>query len=96
MMAQPFSQAFGLGIRQKIDNRVAFQIDKDCPLAASAPPRPVIDGKHARDRPRLGNTLDSLHQPQQRVRADRHGQPLGQTHSDFAAQRQSKMTLQVT
>jgi hypothetical protein len=63
MMARPVSQAFSPAIRQKIDNRVAFQINKDCPVMLSAAPRPVIDSKNTRNRPRLGNAIGSPHQP---------------------------------
>jgi hypothetical protein len=38
MLAQPRGQAFGLTIRQKVDNRVAFQINQDRPVTLPATP----------------------------------------------------------
>jgi hypothetical protein len=56
MAAQPCGQAFGLSIGQQVDNRIALQINQDRPVAVSATPRPIIDGKDARNWRRFSTT----------------------------------------
>jgi hypothetical protein len=48
MLAQPRCQGFGLPVGQKINHRVAFQIDQDGPVSLSAAPRPIVNGKNPR------------------------------------------------
>ena len=94
MVAQPPGQGLGLPVRQEVDHRVALQVDQDGPVATAAAPCPVIDGQDAR-RGRRPIVVASLAcHAQQRVRADRHRQPLGQTLAGLAAERQSQAALQ--
>lgn len=93
VLTQPPGQGLGLPVRQEIDHRIALQVDQDGPVAATPAPCPVIDGKDARGGRRLVVVASLACHPQQRVRTDRHGQPLGQALAGLAAQRQSQAAL---
>ena len=83
-----------MAIRQEIDNLVPLQINKDCPIAMTTAPRPVVDSEYSRVG-RIKASAGLAHQPQQRVCAGWHGQPLGQPHAGLSTKRQSEMALQV-
>ena len=92
--AQPPGQGLGLPVRQEVDHCVALQVDQDGPVAAAPAPCPVIDGQDARSGWRLVVVSGLARHAQQRVRADRHGQPLGQALAGLAAEGQSQAALQ--
>jgi len=90
VLMQPPCQSVGLAVGQKVDHRVALQIDEDRAVATAAAPSPVVNGKDARNARRLSISAGLAYEPQQRVRAGRHGQPLGQAHAGFAAQQPAR------
>ncbi len=94
MLAKPLGQGFGLPIGQEVDNGVALEIDQGGAIPMAAPPGPVIDGEDARRGRLLVVVADAADQPQQRVRAGRHGQSLAQPPAGLAAERQADMALQ--
>ena len=95
VLTKPSGQGVGLPVRQQVHDRVALQIDQGRPVAVTPAPSPVIDGKDARRGRRLAIIAGRTGHPQQRVGADRHGQPLGQAPAGLAAERMGEMTLQV-
>jgi hypothetical protein len=95
MLTQPPSEAVSLPIRQQVDHRIAFQIDQNSSIPAAPAPGPVVNRQDARNGRLVSAAAGAFHQPQQRIGADRHGQPLGQTPTSLAAQRQSEMTLEL-
>jgi hypothetical protein len=76
VLAKPFGQARSLPVGQEVDHRVALQVDQHRAVAVTAAPGPVINRKNARGRPwiRAGTGERLANQPQQRIRAGRHGQ----------------------
>jgi hypothetical protein len=94
MLAKPHGQGLGLPIGQKVDHGVALEIDQGSAIPMAAPPGPVIDGEDTRHRRPLVVVADAADQPQQRVRAGRHGQPLAQPPAGLAAECQADMALQ--
>jgi len=94
MPAQPRGEGVGLTVGQQVDNPVSFQVDQDGAVTMATAPRPVVDRQHARRRSSVGAVVGSADHPQQRVGAGRHGQPLGQPRSSFAAKCEAEMTLQ--
>jgi hypothetical protein len=95
MLTEPFSEAVSLPIRQQVDHRIAFQIDKNGSIPVAPAPGPVINRQDARNRWPVSLAVGSAHQPQQRIGTGRHGQPLGQARTGLAAQRQAEMTLEL-
>jgi hypothetical protein len=95
MAPQPISKAVSLAIRQQVDHRIAFQIDKNGSIPAATAPGPVVHRQDAGRRWPVSMAGGFAHQSQQRIRTGRHGQPLGQPHTRLAAQRQSEVTLKL-
>jgi hypothetical protein len=95
MLTQPLSEAVSLPIRQQVDHCIAFQIDQNGPISAAPAPGPVINRQDTWNGRPVSASVGSPHQPQQRIGAGRHGQPLGQTRTGLATQRQSEMTLEL-
>ena len=95
MLTKPTGQGVGLPVRQQVHDLVALQVDQGRPVAVAPAPGPVIDGEDARRRRGPTVIAGLASHPQQRVGADRHGQPLGQAPARLAAERMGKMTLQV-
>ena len=78
MLTQPGGQGLRLPIGQQVDSCVAFQVDQDGPVAVAAAPGPVIDGDHAwQYAGRHVVVAGFAGEPQQRVSAHGHAQPLG-------------------
>jgi hypothetical protein len=94
MLAQPHGEGLGLTIRQQVNDPISLQVDQDGAVAVPTAPRPIIDRQHARCWSSIGALIGIADHPQQRVGAGRHGQPLGQTRSSFAAECEAEMTLQ--
>lgn len=88
---EPSGQGLGLPIRQQVDDLVALEIDQGGAVAVAAPERPVVDAQHPGWRSNHRGLAH--HQAQQRVRADRHGEPLGQPSAGLAAGDQADLTL---
>jgi hypothetical protein len=90
---QPSGQRARLPIRQQVDHLVAFQVHEHRAVAVAAPQRPVVHPEHPGRRARC--RLRPGHQPQQGVRAGRHGEPAGEAGSGLAAGGQGDLPLQV-
>jgi hypothetical protein len=91
MILQPSCDRVTLAVGQQVDRPVALQIDDDRAVALPTPPGPVIDADDARRQ----NWFD-LHGPdqaQQRVAADRHGEPVRQAGAGFATGMKSDAAL---
>ncbi len=73
MLAQPGRDGFAAAFGQEVDDAPALQVADDGAVALAAAPSPIIDA----DDPRRGVRVQVRRpdQPQQRVAADRHGQP---------------------
>jgi hypothetical protein len=72
VISQPRRDGVGLSVRQEVDDPIALQIDQDRAVAATAPPRPLIDAKHpGRYRSSL-NRSRAADQPEERVSTGRH------------------------
>jgi hypothetical protein len=69
MLTQPLSEAVSLAIRQQVDHRIAFQINKNGPIPAAAAPGPVVNRQDARNGRPVSLAVGSAHQPQQRIGA---------------------------
>ncbi len=95
MLTKPSGQGVGLPVRQQVDDLVALQVDQGRPVAVATAPGPVIDGEDARRGRRLAIIAGCAGHAQQRVGADRHGQPFGQAPAGLAAERMGEMALQV-
>lgn len=95
MLTQPPSGAVSLSIRQQVDHRVAFQIDKNGSTPVAPAPGPAISRRNARNRWLASLTGGFAHQPQQRVGTGRHGQPFGRARTGPTAQRRAGMTLEL-
>ncbi len=74
MILQPGRNCVTLAVRQQVDRPVALQIDDDGAVALAAPPCPVINADDARRR--CWFYRHGPDQAQQRVAADRHGEPM--------------------
>ena len=67
---------------------------KDRSVAVTPAPCPIINGEDARRGRRLAVIAGRTGHSQQRIGADRHGQPFGQVPAGLAAERMGKVTLQ--
>ncbi len=85
----------GLAVRQQVHDRVALQVDQGRSVAVTPAPCPIINGENARGGRRLAIIAGSTGHAQQRVGADRHGQPLGQALAGLTAERMGEVTLQI-
>lgn len=91
MALEPGGERGRLPVGQEVDDRVALEIDQDGPVALAPAPGPVIHAQHARGR-RLRDH-GAVDEPQQGVRADRHGQAGSDTRAGLAAESQAKLAL---
>jgi hypothetical protein len=91
MILQPGRNRVTLAVRQQVDRPVALQIDDDGAVALAPPPRPVIDADDARRC--CWFYRHGPDQAQQRVAADRHGEPVRQAGAGFTAGMQSDAAL---
>ena len=82
MILQPGRDRVTLAVGQQVDRPVALQIDDDRAVALAPPPGPVIDADDARRR--CWFNRHGPDQAQQRVAADRHGEPVGQAGAALA------------
>jgi hypothetical protein len=79
---QPRPDGLRVAVGQQVDRAVALQVDDERAVAPATAPGPVVDADDARRRGhRQRRRLD---QAQQRVAADRHGQPRRQAGAGFA------------
>jgi hypothetical protein len=91
MLAQPGCDGLAAAFGQEINDAPTLQVADDGAVALAAAPSPFIDADYPRRR--VGFQLSGPDQPQQRVAADRHGQPLCQARSGFAAQGKADVAL---
>jgi len=91
MVAQPCPDRLRLAARQNVDGAVALQIDDELAAALSSTPSPVVDADDARRRRRRQRRRPD--QAQQRVAADRHGQPRRQAGTGLTACAESDAAL---
>ncbi len=94
MLLKPVRQSVSLSVRQQFHDLVAFKVHQDGPVAMALAPSPVIDAKHARSRSGLGLARDLAGRPQQRIRADGHGQSIDKSCACFTAHRQADASMQ--
>ena len=93
VLTQPGCQGVGPPVRQQVDDLVAFQVHQHRPVAVAAAPGPLINTQHlGRCQHRRGGLRN---QPEQRIRAGRHGQPLGEARTGFSARSEADMALQI-
>ena len=89
MIGQPRLHSRNLPVRQECHDPAPFQVAYDAAIAVVAAESPIVNADHAeRIARRTGTSPDD---PQQRVVADRHHQPLGKIRRWPAAERQSEM-----
>jgi hypothetical protein len=93
VLPQPSCEAVRLAIRQEIDNPALLEVDQNGAVAMAAAPRPVVDADHARRDDRFCGA--TAHQPQQRVAAGRHAEPVRQSRSRRTAECEGNMTLDI-
>ena len=92
---QPRRQALGPAVGQQVEHPVLLQVDKDGPVAVTAPPRPIIDPEHARGRAGTWRGIATARHPQQRVRADGDGQPRRKACAGLSANNEAEVALQI-
>lgn len=90
---QPRGDGVGLAVGQQVDGAVALEIDDDGAVALATTPCPIIDPDDARRWGRLHGHRPN--QAQQRVAADRHGEPGGQPGTGFSARAQRDIALRL-
>jgi len=95
VLTEPPGQGFALPVGQQVHEPIALQVDQGRPVAVATAPGPIINGEGARRGRRLAIIAGRAGHPQQRVGADRHGQPFGQAPAGLAAERMGEMALQV-
>ena len=95
MLAQPVRQGGGLPVGQQVDDIVALEIHQRGAVVMAPAPGPVIHSQHPRRRRWHGTSASGTGDPQQGVRADRHGEALRQACSSLTAERQASTALQV-
>lgn len=93
MLPQPSGEAVRLAIRQEIDDPALLEIDQNGAVAMAAAPRPIVDADHARHDDWFCGT--AAHQPQQRVAAGRHAEPVRQSRPRHTAECEGNMTLDI-
>jgi hypothetical protein len=95
VITQPRRKRGGLAVRQEIDDLPPLEIAHDGAVPLSAAPRPIIDPENARRLARLA-APSAADEAQQRGRAHRQAQALGQAGPGLPAEREAKVALNIT
>lgn len=93
MSFQPCGNGVSLAVGQQVDRTIALKIDQNGAVTLAAAPRPVVDADDARCWDRRHRLRPD--QTQQRVAADRHGEPGGQPGAGIPARTQGDGALRL-
>ncbi len=91
MSTQPGCDGLSAAVGQQVDDTSTLEVADDGSVALAASPSPIIDANHTGRSKR--HQLGRADQPQQRIAADRHGEPNRKARPGLTAQREADLAL---